>query len=146
MDKITEGAADEFVANEFVANEFVVATPYRDLVLRRLTGTGAEATQHSAELDLSLITLTDVWHAAEEIRRQREADDLAGPHFDGPGEPHDLERLLAELRTSFARRYDGWIPTMGKNRVMRGIQLFPFPAYIGEDRPRTVSGSPWPRR
>jgi membrane-anchored mycosin MYCP len=139
MNKITEG-----VANEFIGDEFVVATPHRDLVMQRLTGTKVTVTRESPELDLSLLTLSNVRQAAAEVRRQREAEGIDAPRTDGPGKQHDLEQLLAELRAIFAHRYDGWTPAMGKNRVMRGIQLYPYPAYIGEDRPAPVTGKKRP--
>src|SRR5215211_7866811 len=34
----------------------------------------------------------------------------------------DLDLVMFDLRSSFARRYHGWVPTMGKNRFVSGTQ------------------------
>ena len=39
----------------------------------------------------------------------------------GRSEPSDLDRLLTGLRVHFAESYAGWVPTLGKNRLLGGV-------------------------
>jgi hypothetical protein len=135
MNKIAEGSA-----NEFVADELVVAIPHRDLVLQRLTGTKVTVGPESTELGLSLVKFADIAHAAEQVRREREDLGIPPPPLpDGLPERLHLEHLMADLRVIFAHEYGRWTPTMGKNRVMRGIQLFPYPNFGGDGFPTPVN-------
>ncbi len=121
---------------EFVADEFVVATPYLDLVMGRLGDSRAEIKAQDPELGLTLIRLINVDEAAGHVRSEREA--IAARPITTRGavdERIPLDRLLIDLRTRFAHEYGGWIPPMGKNRVMLGVQLFPYPQAGGDDAP-----------
>jgi subtilisin family serine protease len=113
---------------EYVANEFVVATAHRDLVMNELTGTGATAGRPDPDLELVLVTLPDPEAAARQLRAAGE-----GSATDAKALP--LDTVLTELRTLFAGRYGGWQPTLGKNRVMKGVQFFPYPSFGGDDMP-----------
>src|SRR5262245_34562606 len=117
---------------EYVANEFVVATAHRDLVMNELTGTGATAGRPDPDLELVLVTLPDPEAAARQVRTAAD-----GTPTDPKALP--LDTVLSELRAVFAGRYGGWMPTLGKNRVMKGVQFFPYPSFGGDDMP-TASG------
>jgi len=85
-------------------------------------------------LGLALITLkpeVDAGMVAKEVEAGMVAADQPGP-----GDPPlpDIDRLIADLRKALQRTY-GWCPTIGKNRVLRGIQLLPYPSAGGSIRP-----------
>jgi membrane-anchored mycosin MYCP len=131
---------------EYVADEFVVGTPYRDLVLRRLGDSRAKIKAQDADLGLTLVKLIDVAEAARHVRAERERAERERaerePTGAQPTTRHGaaddrlrLGRLLADLRAGFAHDFGGWMPAMGKNRVMRGVQLFPYPSAGGDDDP-----------
>ncbi len=126
---------------EYKANEFVVATPHRDLVMQRLVNTGATVSAKSPELGLTLIRLDDVTKATKHLRQEREA--AGAGHRTVPAGPHQglpLDGFLAELRGVFEDKFDHWAPTLGKNRLMRGIQFLPYPSGGGEGDPVPLPG------
>jgi len=91
----------------FKVDEIVVALPHQDLVLRELAAApgqtaAARVTASDSRLGLSVISVT---------------------HADGPDSADGaaLNRLLAVVRANCAARYDGWAPTMGKNRLLDRI-------------------------
>jgi hypothetical protein len=124
---------------QYVADEFVVATPHRDLVMQRITGAGATVKAQDARLGLTLVHLSDVGRALAQVRADREAAgaDPPPPPRGGP-QGLQLEALLAELRALFAHGYGRWTPTIGKNRVIHGLQLFPYPSFGGSGVPSSL--------
>jgi hypothetical protein len=77
--------------------------------------------------------------AARQVREQREAAGAPAPVLDEAlALRRPLERLLAELRTLIGNQYGGWVPDLGKNRVMQGLHLFPYPDFGGTGAPTSV--------
>jgi hypothetical protein len=93
--------ADGSVRARFVTDELVVAIPHQNLVLDELADLvrGARLDRSNANLGLSVISVS-----------HEGADD-------GPA----LDRLLAAVRERCRVRYDGWTPTIGKNRLLQRI-------------------------
>ena len=88
----------------FVTDELVVAIPHQKLVLDQLNELGelvtrARVDRSDRRLGLSTISVTHAGAA------------------DGPA----LDHLLGAIREQCRVRYDGWIPTMGKNRLLQRI-------------------------
>jgi hypothetical protein len=98
---------------QFVADELVVAIPHQDLVLGELADladptelvTNVRISRSDQRLGLSAITVT---HAPS--RSGPDGDDAAA-----------LDRLLTRIRGACARRYDGWVSTIGKNRLLQPV-------------------------
>jgi hypothetical protein len=88
-------------------------------------------TETNDRLDLTLVTLTDA-DAAVRLLRDREADLPAAldPTWS------TLDELLCRLRSIFRSTY-GWVPSLGKNRIMSGIQFvtYPFAEAVGGPQP-----------
>lgn len=131
------GEIEHHKIQEYRANEFVVATPHRDLVLRHLVDVGASVRAESPQLGLTLVRLTDVPGAVERVRAERETEARRFRRDSGTDEL-PLDDLLNELRETFADRYGGWAPMLGKNRIMRGVQFYPYPSGGGEGDPVPV--------
>jgi membrane-anchored mycosin MYCP len=106
--------------------ELAVALEHLALVRNEL-GNAVRDTSTDDRLGLALIELSDVEAAVHSVRRRREG---VRPEADAHATPPDglagLNLLLFELRSTFAARYGGWSPTMGKNRVMEGVKLYPY--------------------
>jgi membrane-anchored mycosin MYCP len=85
-------------------NQIVVSLAHLGLVLEELTERDItyERPRESLELDLALITLPGYPDGCEDSAER------ASP----------IDTLLAELRATFRDRYHGWVPTMGKNRML----------------------------
>jgi membrane-anchored mycosin MYCP len=87
----------------FRTGEIVVAVPDQELVLRELDDIAGSATPRIVRSDRRLgLSLIGVTHSE-------------------PDEPAALDRMLAAVRASCAARYDGWVPTVGKNRLLDRI-------------------------
>jgi hypothetical protein len=125
---------------DYRTGEFVVATPHLGLVLSHLDGTHAHPTAHLPELGLSLVGLPDAAAAARQVRSRREAAGAPAPVLDEAlAHRRPLERLLAELRALIGHRYGGWVPDLGKNRIMQGLHLFPYPDFGGQGAPTALA-------
>jgi membrane-anchored mycosin MYCP len=125
MDNIEQGRVQQYSGNEFV-----VERRYQNLVMEILD---------NAASVLALIEVSNINQAIANVRAAREGlpastDQGATLNPTGP-----LDALLAELRGYFLARYDKWTPQMGKNRLMRGIQLFPYPN-AGLPTPHGIGG------
>lgn len=96
-----------------VEDRLVVATPHVGVVQQALRRRDVQSRvcDHSIELGLTLLGLPP-----EQVARAAAAH--PGP-FDGVPEP--LDRLLGLLYGEFRTQFGGWVPTMGKNRVVRPI-------------------------
>jgi hypothetical protein len=124
---------------DYRPGEFVAATPHLGLVLGYLAGTGAHSETQIPELGLSLVELPDVNRAATQVRSQREEAGLDPPDLDEAlARRRPLERVLSELRVLIGHRYGGWVPDLGKNRVVQGLHLFPYLDFGGAGAPRPV--------
>lgn len=91
----------------FITDELVVAIPHQDLVLGELAELSdlvlsARIDKSDARLGLSLISLV---HAPRD-----DADEVVA-----------LNEVLAAIRKRCAARFDNWVPTIGKNRLLERI-------------------------
>lgn len=146
-------------AGNYVKEQVVVALQHRDMVREALRALGAAATDGPEEprLDLALLTVPDVREVAERLRghgvaepaagyaqseidwRAIDWDKLAKQIEEQQRDPLSLDLLLQGLRKGFEERYSGWIPTMGKNRVVEkvtsagGIPPRPGEPHVGSD-------------
>jgi hypothetical protein len=114
-------------------DELVVALPHLREVSTALGNLplAYSVKDRSAALGLALIRLVGLPAAAATLRRDHElvrAAQFTQPPTPGSeaGEsPTDLDLLLSALRRGFARAYDGWVPTMGKNRHVESVVGLP---------------------
>jgi membrane-anchored mycosin MYCP len=70
----------------------------------------------------------------------------AGPRI---AEIPDLDLLMLALRAYFQQHFSGWVPPMGKNRVVHhGLEGFPHIRFGGLGNPTPAGGPdlPWPAR
>jgi hypothetical protein len=93
----------------FQSDQIVVATPHRELVLKELQSfrnkpqsVKIDKTKSDPLLGLSIINVKYEDHETD--------DDSAR-----------LDALMAAVRTSCQKKYAGWVPTMGKNRLLDRI-------------------------
>lgn len=118
--------------NAWYRSELVVSLEHRREVLGVLEawGVGVDrpaAGHESADLGLALVSLADDEQAAaaavDGLRREQPAvlpdDDLAAQ---ASSRPSAVDRLLWALRARFAARYEGWVPTLGKNRLVANVE------------------------
>jgi subtilisin family serine protease len=92
--------------------DLVVAVEHTREVVREVGELGVPVGEvdPSPALGLSLVPLPD-----------EAASAAALPAPPGMTSPSNLDRLLHGLRTRFADRYAGWVPTIGKNRLLGGV-------------------------
>jgi subtilase family protein len=158
------------VLETYEENQLVVAipdlAPVRGALRNRAVGVADE--QRDERLGLALLTLQDLADGAANLRsgdgglvgRMNQGRRPASP----PGgiEPSELDLLIGWLREHFRSAYAGWVPTIGKNRVIEPVRGLPYvggggegdPYFGGVQDPRTIaevlrpSGPPpgWPRR
>jgi hypothetical protein len=144
------------VIETYEENQLVVAIPDLAAVRGALGDlpVGGQDEQRDERLGLALLTLQDVAAGAAELRardsglagRVKKARQSAG----SPKgiEPTDLDLLIFWLREHFRSAYGGWVPTIGKNRVIDPVRGLPYvggggqgdPHFGGYDDPRTSSG------
>ena len=103
--------------------DLVVAVEHAREVAAALEGLAVrvDEVEESPALGLSLIRLPEDGAAAARFTdetAQQVADHTAAS---GAGEPTDLDRLLVGLRAAFAQKYAGWVPTIGKNRLLGDV-------------------------
>jgi hypothetical protein len=117
---------------------------------------GRQEEQHDERLGLTLLTLQDVAAGAAELRardsglagRVKKAAKQSAGSPKGT-EPSDLDLVIFWLREHFRSAYSGWVPTIGKNRVIDPVRGFPYvggggegdPYFGGHGDPRTSSGA-----
>lgn len=119
-------------------DQIVVATDHLNLVGSELGPRGFTVTGENGPLGLTLITLADTAGSARTLAERR--TDEAGER--APSVHSELDRVLAELRLLSAHRHGGWIPTLGKNRTMTGVEFKPYTH--GSGRPKPVPPAPLP--
>jgi len=94
--------------DRFITDELVVAIPHQDLVLGELAEladliVNARIDKSDPRLGLSLISV---------VHAQRASGDDEGVA---------LNEVLGRIRERCAERYDKWVPTIGKNRLLERI-------------------------
>ncbi|MGY1603701.1 S8 family peptidase [Geodermatophilus sp. SYSU D00815] len=116
----------------------VVADEHLGMVLD-LLGRGATPEDTDPRLGLTLVELADVRGMAQRLEAAREQQDGARE----PGRTAGpLDRVLANVRAITEARYAGWSPTMGKNRVLTGVQFKPYTNAGGFTRPTRAEQVP----
>jgi hypothetical protein len=128
----------------YLADQIVVATEHESLVLDLL---GAERVRHidsaPTTLGLSLLGLPDVDAALRQVLgRVASLLEPPPPPKDPPDGP--LDALLERIRAYFGALYGGWAPTLGKNRLVNGVQLSPYPNVGAGDMPEPAKPSSLP--
>jgi hypothetical protein len=143
------------VIETYEENQLVVAisdlVAVRGALREREVGVADE--QRDERLGLALLTLQDLAAGAAKLRagdgglvgRANQARRPASPP--GEIEPSDLDLLIGWLREHFRSAYAGWVPTIGKNRVIDPVRGLPYlggggqgdPFFGGRGDPRTTS-------
>jgi membrane-anchored mycosin MYCP len=116
-----------------IQDQFVVATEHLKLVEDELSAGVSVSVRRDGDiprLGLTLVGLPDgtdptelagrLWGTAAEEERAK-----LPPGYE------DIDQLLASLRYRFRHRYANWTPTMGKNRLLGGIELLPYASVEG---------------
>lgn len=127
---------------QFYGDQLVAGSAHLGLVLHQLDAWGARprVADEDERLGLALVCLEPT-HAVTRLRRQfltwvTEAEAVAE---DAGGEALDLDIVLTCLRRLCAQRYAGWLPTVGKNRLMERVtssSLRPVPSVQRRTLPR----------
>jgi membrane-anchored mycosin MYCP len=131
------------VIERYEDDQLVVAISDLAVVRGALSGlpVGEQDVDPSPELGLALLTLQDVASGAAELRardsgleeRVKKAKRPAGsPKGIAPSH---LDTLIFWLREHFRSAYDGWIPTIGKNRVIDPVRGLPYLGGGGDGNP-----------
>ncbi len=116
---------------------------------------GVEDEEQDERLGLALLTLGGVAAAAAQLRATdgvavERASQARRPAGAPSGiEPSDLDLLICSVREHFRSAYDGWVPTIGKNRVIEPVRGLPYvggggegdPYFGGSGDPRTMSSA-----
>jgi membrane-anchored mycosin MYCP len=127
-------------------DELVVALPDLDVVQKALTDLHVDFRKKDDDkrLGLALLSLGNAPEATTELRRQ---DDGLVPRVtaakwpdDQPQqtEPSDLDVLLYKLREGLRADYGGWIPEIGKNRMIAPVRGFPYVGGCTEGDPQQL--------
>jgi membrane-anchored mycosin MYCP len=115
----------------YYAHEFVLASPDQRLVLGLLGERHVRASIDDRYLGLTLVRLFRepgaVESAVAHVQAERKVLGLPDPPATATANP--MDQLMSELRYCFAARYGGWAPTMGKNRLVHGVQFYPYPDF-----------------
>jgi hypothetical protein len=107
--------------------------------LRRL-GIASGQLDSNASLSLTLLELPDVNAGAAVLRQDSALMDSASRDLRSRGQAAapigDLDLVLFSLRRSMRAAYDGWVPTVGKNRILDRVQGSPYiKGGVGDPRP-----------
>jgi membrane-anchored mycosin MYCP len=139
----------------FKGDQIVVALADLDVVakeIQALHGRTKRPVRHE-RLGLALLPLQgkSIKEAVHELRRDRAiAAELAAFAKAQKAEPEDrispLDELLKGLRLRFARKYDNWQPTFGKNRTISKIAGSPHVGGGGVGPPKETKDSLAPRK
>ncbi len=123
-------------------DQIVIDLSHRDAVVHKLGDMKIQSRPEGEieELALMLLALPNL-HAemanvdnAEGVRRTLAEDRRA---MGLPAEVSDLDVLMQLIRQDFSMECDGWIPTIGKNRVVEAIEGLPHIG-VGEGDPRRL--------
>jgi subtilisin family serine protease len=115
----------------------VVDADHASLVLSLLPeGVAADVSDSIPALGLSLVTVPRVEDAIQKLLElDNPPDQSVGPDL--------MDQLIAILRSRAASRWDGWYPTVGKNRIVMGPEAEPYTS--PRDDPE-LGPKPGPRR
>ena len=109
--------------DEEQGRQIVVATDHLDYVGRELGSGAIVSTVPNARLGLTLVTLADAAATGRMLAQRRAAE---FPHAPAPEVGEDPDTVLAELRLVSEQRHSGWVPTLGKNRTVHGVEFKPY--------------------
>jgi len=118
----------------YQSDELVVALPDFDIVHKALTDLQVAVGEREDDerLGLARLPVGKVAEVATELRRQddglvRRVTDAKWWSGGPPQETNlsDLDVLLYKLRENFSAAYGGWLPDIGKNRVIAPVRGFP---------------------
>jgi subtilisin family serine protease len=132
---------------DYQPDELVVALPDHDIVRRKLTdlhiSTGKA--DRDERLGLALLPLDEgtFAEAADELRGdaglvQRATEAKWPRRVTDDTQLSDLDLLLRKLREEFSAVYDGWMPDIGKNRMIAPVRGFPIVDGCARDNPREL--------
>lgn len=109
--------------------QVVVATEHLRMVLGELGEGLGTAVAENRRLGLTLVALANPLESLIRLGGQLAPDrDI-------------LDGVLCSLRLLFESRHAGWVPTMGKNRTLTGIQFKPYTNGGGFERPEPAPAS-----
>jgi len=122
------------VVEDFQPDELVVALPDLGVVQKALTDLHVAFREKDDDerLGLALLSMDNVAAATGELRRENPGlvqRVKAAKWPDDPPqqtEPPDLDVLLRKLREVLRADYGGWIPEVGKNRMIAPVRGFPY--------------------
>ncbi len=110
----------------------------RGALSARAVGVAADPDER---LGLALLTLSGVAAAAAKLRQDDSglvgrvtAAKRPSPQAE-TAEPSDLDLIISWLREFFQSAYGGWVPTIGKNRVIEPVRGLPYVGGGGEGDP-----------
>jgi membrane-anchored mycosin MYCP len=145
---------------DYRAEELVVALGDEDLVskaLDRLHVVIGDDKEEDDRLGLALLPLGNLTDAVKPLRQDDKLMDQAIQGKRRAGQPpetklSDLDLLLSKLRMDFSSQYAGWIPEIGKNRLISPVRGLPYisgcalddPSQVGLDDPADPELGQWP--
>lgn len=107
----------------------------------RAGAVGVAGEERDERLGLALLTLSDVAAGATKLRQDDSglvgrvrAAKRPAPQAE-TAEPSDLDLIISWLRECFQSAYGGWVPTIGKNRVIEPVRGLPYVGGGGEGDP-----------
>jgi hypothetical protein len=131
-------------ATSYRHDEIVVATQHLPLVLNELGSGVADRLDENLRLGLSRVRLTDLAAAVGRFDAVlSDRDKVAAALGEVPSDQTDVEKVITGLRVSAAAAWDGWMPTIGKNRVVLGGEGTPYTVLKANDVP-VPAGRPEP--
>jgi len=131
-------------------DELVVALPDLKLVqdaLRHLH-VDIKTTDPDERLGLALLSLDGIGPASAGLKNQdpkleQSLIDAKWPKGQPKGiELSDLDVILDRLRKYFGGEYSGWVPEMGKNRMIAPVRGFPYVSGCAQGDPRQILANP----
>ncbi len=167
------------VIERYEDDQLVVALPDLEVVKKALAELGVRCKKEDPDeaLGLALLSLANVSGTPalhDDLKLVAEAKQAKwGKDAPKNATLPDLDLLLHKMYTDFAHRFRGWVPVMGKNRVIAPVTGFPYVGgggqgvpdpYVGgggvgdphdngatcqtggANPPRSVSPVPWPQR
>ncbi|HEX5496681.1 MAG TPA: S8/S53 family peptidase [Mycobacteriales bacterium] len=120
-----------------------MALPHLELVSTELRHLSVVAHERARDRTLGLALVDLVDPVNPDGLRQNATIRRLDP---GGGRVSDLDILLAELRRRFAASHGGWVPRMGKNRVLHGVHGLEHVSGGGAGDPRPERGDGGPSR
>jgi membrane-anchored mycosin MYCP len=124
---------------DYQPDELVVALPDLDVVQKALTGlhVAFEKEDEDERLALALLSMNNVAKATEKLRQDDELMKRVKAARQ-QAKPADLDVLLYKLRDDLRADYGGWIPEMGKNRMIAPVRGFPYVGGCTEGDPHEL--------